>query len=198
MSGTPQELDDQLNKAEAFHGHICGGIVIGVRMALLGMAEIGIEDPEGKDRKNLMVFVEIDRCATDAITSVTGCRPGKRTMKIKDYGKMAATFVNLETQRAVRIATITRPDAAATDENPEAALQALKVMPGTDLFRILEVTVPLAPGDLPGRPVRSTPCARCGESVLDQRDVVQDGETLCRPCATNRRYYEPKAVEARA
>jgi formylmethanofuran dehydrogenase subunit E len=193
-----QELEDQLKKAEAFHGHICGGIVIGVRMALLGMAEIGIQDIEGKDRKNLMVFVEIDRCATDAITSVTGCRPGKRTMKIKDYGKMAATFVNLETQRAVRIATITRPDAAATDENPEAALQALKVMPVADLFRIQEVTVSLTPGDLPGRPVRSVLCARCGESVLDQRDVVQDGGPLCQPCATNHHYYEPKTMEALA
>jgi formylmethanofuran dehydrogenase subunit E len=196
MNGTPQAFEDHLRKAEAFHGHICGGIVLGVRMALLGMAEVGILEPEGRDRKHLMVFVEIDRCATDAITSVTGCRPGKRTMKIKDYGKMAATFLNLETGRAVRIASSTRPDPAPTD--PEASLQAIKVMPDEALFRIQEVTVPLGPGDLPGRPVRSVPCARCGESVLDGRDVARDDRCLCRPCAGAPRYYEPRDAEVLA
>ena len=198
MNGAYLDLEDHLKRAEAFHGHVCGGIVIGVRMALLGMREIGIRDPEGRDRKNLMVFVEIDRCATDAITSVTGCRPGKRTMKILDYGKMAATFLNLESRKAIRVAAVNRPAAPPPDEDPRAALQDLKVMPDAELFRIQEVSVVLGAGDLPGRPVRSVPCALCGESVLDLRDVAVDGRTLCRPCAGGHRYYESSPREAMA
>jgi formylmethanofuran dehydrogenase subunit E len=198
MHGTPHPgLEDHLQRAEAFHGHVCGGIVIGVRMALLGLREIGIRDPEGRDRKQLMVFVEIDRCATDAITSVTGCRPGKRTMKILDYGKMAATFLNLESHQAVRIAARNLP-APAPEADPGAALAALKALPDAELFRIQPVAVTPGAGDLPGRPVRSVTCARCGETVLDLRDVTLAGATFCRPCAWGDRYYHSPAPESLA
>ena len=95
--------DELLEAAGNFHGEVCHGIAFGTRMTMSGLKRIGITDPKGADRKKLMVFVEIDRCATDAIMALTGCRPGKRTMKIRDYGKMAATFINLETGRAVRV-----------------------------------------------------------------------------------------------
>ena len=88
-------LDDYLREAEQVHGHLCAGQVLGVRLAMLGLAKLGIEDPRGKDRKRLVTFVEIDRCATDAIGVVTGCRLGKRALKFRDWGKMAATFVDL-------------------------------------------------------------------------------------------------------
>jgi len=114
-------------------------------------------------------------------------------MKILDYGKMAATFLNLETRQAVRISSLNRPATAPPGEDPEAALQVLKAMANEDLFRVQEVRVPLGPGDMPGRPVRSVPCAMCGEAVLDQRDVAVRGETWCRPCAEHHRYYEPLA-----
>ncbi|HWQ08120.1 MAG TPA: FmdE family protein [Holophaga sp.] len=181
------DLETLLGEAEAFHGHLCGGIVIGVRMALAGLREIGIQDPKGEDRKHLMVFVEIDRCATDAITSVTGCRPGKRTMKLKDHGKMAATFVNLATGRAVRVAARTRPRLA----DPQAEMQVLKVLPEAELFLVQEGQVPLVPGDLPGTPVRSVCCDRCGETVLDMRDVTVGGRILCRACAEGKGYFIP-------
>lgn len=183
-------LADLLREAEAFHGHLCGGIVIGVRMALLGLERTGIQDPKGRDRKNLMVFVEIDRCATDAITSVTGCRPGKRTMKIKDYGKMAAAFLNLATGKAVRVSAKNRPRL----DDPEAELRALRELPAEALFLVQEGRVPLEEGDLPGRPVRSVPCARCGESVLDMRDLLVEGNVLCRPCAEGGSYFIPAEV----
>jgi formylmethanofuran dehydrogenase subunit E len=88
-------LDDFLHEAELAHGHLCAGQVLGVRLAMLGLEKLGIEDPRGKDRKRLVTFVEIDRCATDAIAVVTGCRLGKRALKFRDWGKMAATFVDL-------------------------------------------------------------------------------------------------------
>lgn len=179
-------LDALLTEAEAFHGHICGGIVIGLRMAMEGLRQIGIRDPKGADAKDFLVFVEIDRCATDAITVVTGCRPGKRTMKLRDYGKMAATFVNLKDQHAVRLSTLDSPDPA---EAPEACVVRLKRQPAPALFRIQQVEVNLAPGDLPGRPVRTARCEQCGETVLDARDVTVDGNCLCLPCAEGERYY---------
>ncbi len=90
-------FDDYVREAEKAHGHLCAGQVLGVRLAMLGLAKLGIEDPRGnrEDRKRLVTFVEIDRCATDAIAVVTGCRLGKRALKFRDWGKMAATFVDL-------------------------------------------------------------------------------------------------------
>src|ERR1700685_1658872 len=97
-------LDELLRAAELAHGHLCAGQVLGVRMAMLALRRLGIDDPRKRtladgslnpDRKRLVTFVEIDRCATDAIGVVTGCRVGKRALKLRDWGKMAATFVDL-------------------------------------------------------------------------------------------------------
>src|SRR5271157_2853152 len=96
-------FDELLHHAEIVHGHMCAGQILGVRMALLGLERLGIADPRGADRKRIVTFVEIDRCATDAIGLVTGCRLGKRALKFRDWGKMAATFVDLESGRGVRI-----------------------------------------------------------------------------------------------
>ncbi len=86
-------LDEYLREAENAHGHLCAGQVLGVRLAMLGLEKLGIEDPRGKDRKRLVTFVEIDRCATDAIAVVTGCRLGKRALKFRDWGKMRARCI---------------------------------------------------------------------------------------------------------
>lgn len=173
-----------LEEAITFHGHVCAGIESGTRMAICGLQRIGISDPKGSDRKKLIVFVEIDRCATDAIMSVTGCRPGKRTMKIMDYGKMAATFINLESGKAVRL--VSRP-------RPEGEMPDFTVAADDELFFVTEVNVSLRPEDLPGRPVRTALCARCGEKILDGRETEQQGEVVCTPCLTNKRYYQPLA-----
>src|SRR5690242_696911 len=97
-----KSLEEYLALAAQNHGHMCPGQVLGVRMAMLGLKELGIEDPI-LYRKRLLTFVEIDRCATDAVSLVTGCRLGKRSLKYLDYGKVAATFVDLETEQAIRI-----------------------------------------------------------------------------------------------
>src|SRR5215475_82244 len=98
-----QSLDELLELSKIAHGHLCAGQVLGVRMALCGLHELGINDPHGADRKRLVTFVEIDRCATDAIGVVTGCRLGKRALKFRDFGKVAATFCDLAENRAVRV-----------------------------------------------------------------------------------------------
>ncbi len=108
MTGIQENIEDMdfdslLDESAKIHGHLCPGQVLGVRMSMLGLKKICIKEPKGKDRKNIIVFVEMDRCATDAVQSVTGCSLGHRTMKFMDYGKMAATFLNLKTGRAVRV-----------------------------------------------------------------------------------------------
>ena len=171
------------------HGHLCAGQVLGVRMSMLGLREIGITDPKGKDRKNIIVFVEMDRCATDAVQSVTGCSLGHRTMKFRDYGKMAATFMNLETGKAVRVFAREDSRQKAKDHFPAienkyaAQLEAYKIMTDDELFDVMEVAVNVAPEDMPGRPMSRVACDLCGEHVQDMREVHQDGKVLCIPCA---------------
>ena len=127
---------------------------------------------------------EIDRCATDAIMALTGCRPGKRTMKIRDYGKMAATFIHLESGKAVRVAKRDSRNESGSDPLPDFAN-----VRDEDLFSVTEVEVPLQPEDMPGKPVRHCRCAQCGETVLDGREIETSGRILCRPCHDKADYY---------
>jgi formylmethanofuran dehydrogenase subunit E len=183
-----------LQESVKLHGHLCPGQVLGVRMALLGLSAVAIDDPKGKDRKNLVVFVEMDRCATDAVQSVTGCSLGKRTMKFLDYGKMAATFVNLLSGRAVRVIALDESRHKAKNLFPHlqdkyaAQLEAYKIMPDEELFEVMEVSVEIKPEDMPGRPLRRVQCFSCGEYVQDMREVCREGRTLCRPCADSTYY----------
>src|SRR5207253_9154653 len=112
-------FDEYLRDAEQAHGHLCAGQVLGVRLAMLGLQKLGIDDPQGKDRKRVVTFVEIDRCATDAIGVVTGCRLGKRALKFRDWGKMAATFVDVGTGKAIRIAAKESSKVLARTMHPE-------------------------------------------------------------------------------
>jgi formylmethanofuran dehydrogenase subunit E len=114
-----KSLDEYLKDAEVAHGHLCAGQVLGVRMAMFGLQKLGIEEPQGKDRKRIVTFVEIDRCATDAIGVVTGCRLGKRALKFRDWGKMAATFIDLQDGRAVRVSAKESSKALAKSMHPE-------------------------------------------------------------------------------
>src|SRR5882672_12398985 len=114
-----KSFDEYLRDAEQTHGHLCAGQVLGVRLAMLGLHTLGIDDPRGKDRKRLVTFVEIDRCMTDAVAVVTGCRLGKRALKFRDWGKVAATFVDVESGKAIRIAALESSKARARELHPE-------------------------------------------------------------------------------
>ena len=134
-----KSLDEYLRDAEQAHGHLCAGQVLGVRLAMLGLAKLGIDDPRGKDRKRLVTFVEIDRCATDAVALVTGCRLGKRALKFRDWGKVAATFVDLTNGKAIRIAARESSKALARQMHPELEknqqqMLAYREMSDDDLF----------------------------------------------------------------
>ncbi len=191
-------LDEYLKEAEVAHGHLCAGQVLGVRMAMLGLQKLGIEDPRGRDRKRLVTFVEIDRCATDAIAVVTGCRLGKRALKFRDWGKVAATFVDVSTGRAFRVAARESSKALAKSMHPEIEnknqqqMLAYREMADEDLFDVQAVTVELPPEEFPGYKGERVVCARCGEGINFRREIMRAGETLCRACA-GESYYRPTA-----
>ena len=192
-------LDEYLREAEIAHGHLCAGQVLGVRLAMLGLEKLGIEDPRGKDRKRLVTFVEIDRCATDAIAVVTGCRLGKRALKFRDWGKMAATFVDLANRRstgkAIRIAAKESSKKLAREMHPEIEgknqqqMLAYREMPEDDLFTKQWVKVELPAEEFPGYKGERIVCAECGEGINFRREVVRDGRVLCRSCS-GECYYE--------
>ena len=195
-----ESLDDLLVKAEAAHGHLCAGQILGVRMALLGLERLGIADPRGADRKRLVTYVEIDRCATDAIALVTGCRLGKRTLKFRDWGKMAATFVDLSTGRGVRIVALEDSRELARqlypDVEPKSRQQMLAYRELTDaqLFREQRVRVSVDAAELPGTKGERELCPRCGEGINFGRFVEVAGECLCLSCADpSLRYWQPEA-----
>jgi len=193
-----KSFDEYLRDAEQAHGHLCAGQVLGVRLAMLGLQKLGIEDPHGKDRKRLVTFVEIDRCATDAVSVVTGCRLGKRALKFRDWGKMAATFVDVNTGRAVRIAAKESSKAQAREMHPEIAdknqqqMLAYREMSDDDLFAPQWVKVELPPEEFPGYKSERAVCESCGEEISFRREVCLDGKVLCRGCA-GESYYEPSA-----
>jgi formylmethanofuran dehydrogenase subunit E len=182
-----RSFEELLQESSAIHGHHCAGQVLGVRMAMAGCREVDIDEPKGC--KKLVVYVEMDRCATDAVQAVTGCSLGKRTLKFLDYGKMAATFVNTETQQAVRVLAkddaralvkVYAPDAA----NPrEAQKQAYRVMAEETLFSIQPVRVQIPEQEMPGYRGARIQCDECGEGINFHREVRIGGRTLCIPCA---------------
>ncbi len=191
-------LDELLKEAEIAHGHLCAGQVLGVRMAMLGCRRLGIEDPLGKDRKRLVTFVEIDRCATDAIAVVTGCRLGKRALKFRDWGKMAATFVDLAAERAIRIAALESSKEAARRLHPEVEnknnqqMLAYRELDDDALFTEQWVEVALDANEFPGYKGERVTCAVCGEGINYDRYTLQEGQKLCLGCAApESRYYKP-------
>ncbi|HEX8815771.1 MAG TPA: FmdE family protein [Terriglobales bacterium] len=191
-----KSLDDYLHDAELAHGHLCAGQVLGVRLAMLGLNQLGIEDPRGKDRKRLVTFVEIDRCATDAVAVVTGCRLGKRALKFRDWGKMAATFVDVSTGKAIRIAAKESSKQRARELHPEIEnknqqqMLAYREMADDDLFTLQWVKVDLPPEEFPGYKGERIVCDLCGEGINFRREVRRGAQTLCRSCS-GEQYYQP-------
>ncbi|QHS52993.1 FmdE family protein [Edaphobacter sp. 12200R-103] len=204
-----EPFDDLLRQAELAHGHLCAGQILGVRLAMLGCQRLGIPEPRTADRKRLVTFVEIDRCATDAIAVVTGCRLGKRALKFRDWGKMAATFVDLNallelrdeipTYKGIRIAALESSKQRARELYPhienknQQQMLAYREMPDADLFAEQWVRVPLHPREMPGYKSQRIVCAMCGEGINYDRNLTDsDGRILCHSCAfPETSYYHP-------
>jgi formylmethanofuran dehydrogenase subunit E len=198
-----EPMKDLMERYELTRGNLCPGTLLALRMAVLGCTRLGIGDPRGADRKKLIVWVEIDRWLADAVEVVTGARLGKRTLKFLDYGKLAATFLNVETGKAVRIVALESSRQLADLRHPEIESKFDRQMrtyleaSEEELFGVTNVGVRVPANDLPGHPRSRLICQKCGEGVNDGREIsLPDSVTLCRPCLYGA-YYQPqrKAVE---
>ncbi len=185
-----EDFNTLLKGSAAAHGHLCPGQVVGVRMAMLGCRLVGLDNPrELPQIKQLIVYVEIDRCATDAIAYVTGVKLGRRSLKFIDNGIMAATFVNLESGKAFRIvSTETSRDLApdyapGIDDHHQQQLAAYIKMPDDVLFTVAPVQVDVPIHDMPGPSRFKVRCEACGAMVRDKKEVLINDRVLCRPCA---------------
>ncbi|MDR0913446.1 MAG: FmdE family protein [Methanobrevibacter sp.] len=185
-----KDFQEQLEKVAAFHGHICGGIVMGTKMSMIALDMLGFE--LNKRNKDLLVFVEIGRCATDAVQVVTGCTLGKGTLKLIDYGRFAATFYKISTGEAIRI---TDEDIKLQEtgeikkETKEELINRLVNTSNNNLFKIQKVKIHLKEEDLPGKREETIICPVCGEMVKDNKHIYQNGKAICKSCAIES-YYE--------
>jgi formylmethanofuran dehydrogenase subunit E len=196
-----KDFDTLLKDSAEAHGHLCPGQLVGVRMAMLGCRLIGLDEPTRIDQiKKIIVFVEMDRCTGDAVAHVTGVKLGRRSLKFMDYGIMAATFINLETNTAFRVISTEEARDLAPVYAPEIAekysqqLEAYKRMPDSVLFRVQKVRVDMSEYDLPGPTRKKVSCSRCGQVVRDNREVVQNDHILCKPCAQGAYFSEAEEI----
>jgi formylmethanofuran dehydrogenase subunit E len=173
------DFDTLLEKAKEFHGEICPGIVMGTRMTIAGLRELGM-DPHTKTR-DLIVYAEVDRCAVDAIQAITGVTLGRRTLKLMNYGIFAATFIDTRSGKAVRVSFL-----PAWPENPQGLMEFGKIVrnaPEKEVFRIQEVSVTIPPEEKPGFPSKKSTCSQCGEQIMDGKEEIIDNAPVCKKCA---------------
>lgn len=186
-------LQAVLKESAASHGHVCPRQVLGVRMGLLAGDVLGIPLP--RTDKRLLAFVETDGCFADGIAAATGCTLGHRTLRLIDVGRVACTFVDTETERALRIAPHPDSRTAAAAACPTAEsrwhsyLEAYQILPDEMLLVVQEVTLTFSVRALISRADARICCDECGEEVINEREVSQDGRTLCRVCAGDEVYY---------
>jgi formylmethanofuran dehydrogenase subunit E len=174
------DYDVLFNKAKEFHGHVCPGIVLGTRLTIAGLRELGMNPHE--PILNLIVYMEIDRCGTDAVQAITGCSLGHRSLKHKDFGKFAATFVDTTTGKAVRVSILEKNRAEHDKLNSKEVLKVLSDVPEDEILNIEQVRITIPKEDLPGFPVGKSICSKCGEQISDNRHTVVNGKVLCRNC----------------
>ncbi len=180
------DFEEAFSRAKEFHGHVCPGIVLGTRLTLAGMRELGM-DPRRKNH-NLIVYMEIDRCGADAVQAITGCSLGHRNLKHKDYGKFAATFVNPATRQAVRVAVFEKNREKHDLLGKDEVIRVLSTVPEDEILKIDRVAVAVPDDDMPGFPHNKAICSMCGEQVVDSREILREGRVMCRNCA-NGSYY---------
>lgn len=183
------DYDILFAKAREFHGHVCAGIVLGTRLTLAGLRELGMNPHE--HHRDLIVYMEIDRCGADAVQAITGCSLGHRSLKFRDYGKFAATFVDLKSGRVVRVAVDEKNRAKHDQMDPKEMLEHLGTVPEDEILKIERVSVTIPENDIPGMPKHKTVCTKCGERIMDGREVMRDNKAVCKACADGA-YYQVK------
>ena len=170
-------FEKDMELAIAYHGHLCSGQCIGVKMAHYAMNLLGLDNES--EQTKMKAFVECDRCPVDAIAIATGCRIGRRSYQFYDYGIIAASFLNMNTGKAVRIYHKKR----IHPQDGEDMIAFYKNLPFEEMLSFQNVKIELKPCDLAGPPIEDINCEICGENAIDSRHVVKNGKKLCQACA---------------
>jgi formylmethanofuran dehydrogenase subunit E len=196
----PSTLSDLLQKSSARHNHLCPRQVLGARIGLAGLAVLGLAAPVNKN--TALILIESDGCFADGIEVSTGATIGHRTLQVRDFGKIAATFAGVKSGRAVRISPVLDLRERALLYAPYeprryfAQLQGYQVMPEAELLRCQEVILNPSLEELISKPVVRGNCDYCGEEIINEREIVVDGITLCRTCAKDGYYLiKPDSAE---
>ena len=193
-------ITDLLEQSSARHDHLCPRQVLGVRIGLAGLSALRLEAPVRKD--TALIIIESDGCFADGLEVATGGTIGHRTLRVNDFGKIAGTFADVRTGRAVRISPA--PDVreralSCVPDEPRryfAQLQGYQVMPDAELLRIQEVELHPTLMELISHPLARVVCDYCGEEIINQREVLVNGAALCRTCADDGYYLiKPTPVE---
>ncbi len=193
-------LSDYLQKSASQHSHLCPRQILGVRLGLAGMSALGFQKPP--DKKQLLIITETDGCFAGGLSAATNCTVANRTLRVEDYGKVAAVFVDVKTGYSVRVAPaldIRQKAFAYAPKEPRryfAQMQAYQVMPDKEMFTICEVTLNAPIGAIVSRPGVRVNCSMCGEEIINEREVKQNGLTLCRPCSGVSYYRLPVCIPA--
>jgi formylmethanofuran dehydrogenase subunit E len=195
-------LPELLDQSAALHRHLCPRQVLGVRMGMLAGEVLGLRLPQAD--KRLLTIIETDGCAADGVSAATGCWVGRRTLRVEDYGKVAATFVDTEGGRAVRIVPRAEVRQRAFHYAPEgrnkweAQLLGYQRMPVEELLSATDVQLGMDVARLVSRAGAKAVCDYCGEEIMNEREVRRDGLTLCRSCAGPSYYHLVVSPECRA
>jgi formylmethanofuran dehydrogenase subunit E len=185
-------LDDLLKKSTRDHSHLCPRQILGVRLGFAGLTALGFDSPP--DKKRLLVITETDGCFADGLSAATDCTVGHRTLRVEDYGKTAATFVDAKTNRAFRVAPVLDIRQKAYGYAPNeshhylAQMEAYQTMPDGEMFTVSEVRLVASIEAIVSRPGMRVNCDLCGEEIMNEREIKRDGLTLCRAC-THGGYY---------
>lgn len=188
------DLQTILEISTARHSHLCPRQILGARIGLAGGAALGLELP--RTDKRLLIILETDGCFADGVEVATGCTVGHRTLRVADYGKVAATFIDVKSGAAVRIAprldVRERAYAYAPTEPRHyfAQLQAYQIMPDAELLTMQPVTLTTPIAAIVSRPGVRVNCDQCGEEIINEREVKVGEHCLCRACA-GQSYYRP-------
>jgi formylmethanofuran dehydrogenase subunit E len=187
------DLQTLLEISARRHTHLCPRQVIGVRLGMAGAAALEIEVPQKK--KRLLTIVESDGCFADGVEVATGCTVGHRTLRVEDYGKIAATFIDTKLERAVRVAPHLDVRQKAYDYAPHqkkryfAQLDGYQVMPIEELVIIVDVQLTTPITEIVSRAGVRVNCDICGEEIINEREVCLDNRMLCKGCCGTA-YYQ--------
>ncbi len=194
-------LQTLLKKSSRNHAHLCPRQILGARLGLAGMNALGFDAPPAN--KRLLVITETDGCFADGLSAATDCTVGHRSLRVEDYGKTAAVFVDTVTGQSVRVAPALdireKADACIPDEpNPYSAqMLAYQFMPTEQMFTVAPVALTTPIETILSRPGLRVNCAACGEEIMNEREIQQNGRPLCRACAQGG-YYQVRVSHATA